>query len=134
MLVRVTHPPVGLMLQSRWMGLLILTVGVVLRGVCYLPSVVPTDHRVPALESVFPLTIWAGVWLTAGGFCLVCLVLRRWISPAVGICTSLHFLWGLLYLSAWILDESPRGYATAITYFMVVALVYWGFGRGHDGR
>lgn len=134
MLVRAAYPPIGLMLQSRWVGLLILTVGVLLRGVCYLPTVVPADHRVPALEVVFPLTIWAALWLTAGAFCLLCLVLRRWIGPAVGICVALHFLWGLLYLSAWLLDESPRGYATALTYFMVVALTYWGFGRAWDGR
>ncbi|MPV52840.1 hypothetical protein GCO27_07130 [Corynebacterium sp. zg331] len=128
---RVMHrPPVELILRSRWVGLLILTVGVLLRGVCYLPTAVPADYRIPALEGVLPLTVWAVVWLSAGAFCLVCLATRRGLAPAVGVCVSLHFLWGLLYLSAWALHESSRGYASALTYFMVVALTYWGFGRG----
>lgn len=59
---------VALFLCPRWVSSPILTVGVLLRGVCHLPpDVVLTDHRMDVLDAVLRLLVWAARWDYAGG-------------------------------------------------------------------
>lgn len=115
--------------RSVWGGLLILAVTMILRGVCYLPWLLPRPGAIPALEETLPVWSWSTLWLVAGGVCAACVAWRRFAPLAVGIATGLHALWGACYLLAWVTGDSQRGYVSALSYFAIVALTVWGFSR-----
>ncbi|KQB83900.1 hypothetical protein [Corynebacterium oculi] len=113
-------------------GVLVLAVTVLIRGVCYVPSMIPEGHRIPALERFLPLWSWSGLWLIAGALAVVCVVCgaRRWLPVATGVLVALHTLWGAIYIAAWASGDSERGYVTALSYIAVALLATWAFGRG----
>lgn len=118
--------------RSLWAGVLILAVAVLIRGVCYLPAVIPAGHRIPALERFLPLWSWSGLWLAAGVLAVVCVIARvdRWLPLITGLLVALHTLWGMIYVVAWVAGDSGRGYVTALGYLATAVLAIWAFGRG----
>lgn len=118
--------------RSPWAGVLILAVAVLIRGVCYLPTVIPAGHRIPALERYLPLWSWSGLWLIAGALAVACVVARanQWLPLVTGLLVALHTLWGAIYIAAWVSGDSERGYVTALGYLATAVLAIWAFGRG----
>lgn len=129
-------PIVGRALRSDWTGVLILTLVVLARGLCYLPALIPHGHRIPALERYLPLWSWSTLWLAAGVVGLVVIVCRArsWLPMATGVIVALHTLWGAMYIAAWASGASERGYITALSYLTVAAVATWAFGRGDPTR
>lgn len=127
--------PVG-WIRSDTAGVLLLAATVLIRGVCYLPSMIPVGHRIPALERYLPLWSWSGLWLAAGGLAVVCVAARAWrfLPAATGLLVALHTLWGGLYLAAWLSGDSERGYVTAVNYLAVALVATWAFGRSDPTR
>lgn len=119
-------------LRSDWAGVLILAVTVLIRGACYLPSMIPSGHRIPALERWLPLWSWSGLWLIVGSLALACVLTRsrRWLSIITGLLVALHTLWGMIYLATWLSGDSERGYVTALNYLTIALVATWAFGRG----
>lgn len=116
-------------LRSGWMGLVLISASTVIRGLFYLPPVIPPGHQIPALEVYLPTVSWALVWIAAGAFGFLCAGFRRGLSFAVGLATALHVAWGCMYTSAWLLGFSERGYITALSYFSLAALIVWAYSR-----
>lgn len=115
---------------SDLMGICILAVGSILRGVFYLPAIVPEGHKIPAIQNVAPLELWAGVWIALGIFGLVSLFAERMQSAAIGLLVAINVAWALLYSGAWIAGVSDRGYITSLSYWIIALLTLWAFGRG----
>ena len=118
--------------SSDWVGLLIIALACLLKGVSYLPFAV-NNEPVPAVERWIPVGVTATVWIGVGALGLIAVWLRRGRPKMVGAGVSLHVLWGLLYVGAWLSGASARGYVTAILYFAFAAMVLWGYGRGPKG-
>lgn len=120
----------GHWLRSGWCGMTILGLSVLARGLCYLPPVIPEGHKIPALETALPLQAWTALWLIIGTLTLLCAAGRRAMAPMVGMCIGVHMLWACLYVGAWIMGNSPRGYITALSYVTISLIGLWAFGRG----
>ena len=114
---------------SGWVGLLIIALACLLKGVTYLPFAVD-DEPVPAVEKWIPMWIAAAVWIGVGLVGILAVWARRGGPMMVGAGTALHVLWGMLYMGAWLSGASERGYVTAILYFAFAAMVLWGYGHG----
>ncbi|MBC3186277.1 hypothetical protein H7347_06785 [Corynebacterium sp. zg-331] len=125
-------PRVRVWLRSVWAGEVILGVTALIRGICYLPAVIPEGHRIPALEHYLPLWSWSGLWLGAGVMAMICVAgrIRRALPVVTGVLVALHTMWGGIYIAAWAAGASDRGYVTALSYITVAALGTWAFGRG----
>ena len=111
-------------------ALLVLGLGIVARGVSYLPPRVggpaPASH--PA-ELLLPIGWWAAVWLTIGAVCLIAAVVPRLQPLAVGCGVGLHAIWALSFIADSIIDRN-RGWVSAIGYASVALLVLWAVWRG----
>ena len=118
--------------SSDWVGLLIISLACLLKGITYLPFAVD-DGPIPAVERWIPMWIAAAVWIGVGMLGLLAVWRRRGGPLMVGAGTSLHVLWGLLYMGAWLSGASERSYVTSILYFAFAAMVLWGYGRGPKG-
>lgn len=113
-------------------GLLIVGLATIARGVSYMPGLVITDR--PAahyLEGVFPPTVWGAVWIAIGLACIAAMVVPRIMPACVGLAVGVHASWGASFLAAQFFDERlPRPWVTALSYFLICALILWAFGRG----
>lgn len=130
----ISRQQIGQWLRSGWAGMTILGLSVLVRGLCYLPTVVPPGHRIPALESVFPLSVWTAVWISVGVGTLVCAALKKAQPMMVGACVALHALWAFLYVGDWLIGDSRRGYITGLSYLTIALLTIWAFFRGESSE
>lgn len=111
-------------------ALVILGVGLILRGVSYIPSLVgesPSSH--PA-EEFFPIQVWGVIWIAAGLACLAATVWERAAPAAIGAGVGLHAIWAMSFVADAIAEHSPRGWLPAVSYASVALLVIWAVWRG----
>lgn len=110
---------------SDGVALLVLGLGILARGVSYIPDGGrPVSH--PA-EAALPMSAWAGVWIGVG---LVCIITAWWAeSPAaavaLGVGVGLNLLWAGSFLSSSLTGHMPRGWVSAVGYISVSGLVMW---------
>lgn len=111
-------------------ALVILGVGLILRGVSYLPTVVgdsPSSH--PA-EEFFHIQVWGVIWIAVGIACLAATAWHRAAPAAIGAGVGLHAIWAMSFIADSIADHSPRGWLPAVGYASVALLVIWAVWRG----
>lgn len=121
------------------MGLLILGVASIGRGISYAPGVMEHSSRASHVaESWLPMDVWFVVWVAIGLLCIVSA--RFWRSKiaaaAVGLSVGIHFMWGASFLWGTLSGEMPRGYVSALSYIAICFLALWAFSRGRreDGE
>ena len=121
------------------MGLLIVGIVSLARGVSYAPGVMPDYSRGSHVaETWLPMDAWALVWALVGVLCLVGAF--RWrtrlAAMAVGLAVALHFLFASSFLWGSLHGDMSRGWVSALSYFAVSFLVLWAVGRGRreDGE
>lgn len=117
--------------RSDAMGLLILSVATIARGVSYLSPFVNPD-RDPAhwLEGLMQPTMWAWVWIAGGVLALASCFASRLQPAAVGITVGLHAAWAFSFIGGTMTGDAPRAWVSAISYITILALSLWAFGRG----
>lgn len=117
--------------RSDAMGLLILAVATIARGVSYLRPFVNPD-RDPAhwLEGLLQPTLWAWVWIAGGLLALASCFIDRLQPAALGITVGLHTAWAFSFIGGTMTGDSPRAWVSAISYITILALSLWAFGRG----
>lgn len=111
-------------------ALVILGIGLLLRGVSYMPHLVgdsPSSH--PA-EGFFPIQVWGVIWAAVGIACLVATVWERAAPAAIGAGVGLHAIWAMSFVADSIIDHSPRGWLPAVGYASTALLVMWAVWRG----
>lgn len=119
----------GTLSRSNGCGVLLIGVITMVRGLFYLPVFIPPDYTIPALHNVLPCWMWPTLWLAVGVVALVSIGYRRARPVAFGLCVGLHALWAFLYLAAWVVGVSDRGFVTAWSYMAIVGLCLWGMIR-----
>lgn len=126
-----------LMRLKRWgltdgFALLLLGVGIVLRGAAYTDLLPPLDNRHPA-EEFLPIGVWGVVWMIIGAVCIVgagfpSSKVARWgMTAAVGLMA----LWGVSYIGDSIADRDPRRWTLSINFFTIALMTMWSVWRGH---
>lgn len=110
-------------------AILVMGIGILLRGFSYLPSVLgapPPPGTHPA-ELSLPMPVWGVIWVSVGSACIVSAFVRAWIIDALALAAGvmLYVGWGSSFLIASISGHSPRGWVSAIGYFSVAILVLW---------
>lgn len=111
-------------------GLTILALLTIIRGLSYAPPLINPD-RTPAhyLEGWASPTVWAGIWVTAGIFCLAATFIPKLLPVAVGLAVGLHAAWAMSFLMGTILGDTPRAWVSALNYLGVVFLALYAYGR-----
>lgn len=113
-------------------GLLICGVATIARGVSYMPGLVAADR--PAahyLEDVFQPTVWGVVWIAVGLACLAAIALPRLTPACVGLSAGIYASWGTSFMAGQFFDERlGRAWVSALSYYLICALILWAFGRG----
>lgn len=109
--------------------LLILGLGCIARGISY--SGLSTVPLHPA-EAWFPIGVWSSIWIALGVLCIGVSPWHQSVSAALAVAAgvALHLLWGLSFLWATVHGDMPRGWVSAISYLMIVALISWAVWRG----
>lgn len=122
---------------KRWgltdgFALLLLGVGIFLRGAAYTDLFPPLDNRHPA-EEFLPIGVWGFVWMIIGAVCLVGALfpsskVARWgMTAAVGLLV----LWGVSYIGDSIVDRDPRRWTQSLNFLTVAFMTMWTVWRGH---
>lgn len=118
--------------ESDEAGLLICGLATVARGVSYMPGLVATDR--PAahyLEDVLQPTVWGFVWIAVGLACLVAIAIPRLMPACVGLAAGIYASWGTSFMAGQFFDERlGRAWVSALSYYLICALILWAFGRG----
>ncbi|GAB3946685.1 hypothetical protein [Corynebacterium tapiri] len=137
-----TPPPPSLQIShsaaySDWVGVIILTVASLMRGVYYLPAFAPLED----LSHPWWLNVrwWAYIWLVTGGIGLAACVARLarvthqlTVPIASGLLVAVHFFWAMVLMVGVISGYNPRGYVNATTFLLICALATWAFGKGRS--
>lgn len=112
-------------------GLAILGIGIILRGISYLPTHMGEDARAshPA-EGFLTMGQWAVIWIAIGTLCMVATVWDRAAPAALGAGVGLNILWGASFIADGVIDQSPRGWLPAVGYVSVALLILWAVWRG----
>ena len=111
--------------------LVILAVGIILRGVSYTPWLMsPSAQASHPAEGVLPMTAWAVVWISVGLACLVAAWVPRAAPVAVGAGIGLSILWGASFIADSIIDRSLRGWLPSVGYLQIALIVLWAVWRG----
>lgn len=134
------HPPARKLrnfLLTDATALLILGIGILFRGMSYTPGILgpaPQSGSHPA-EVMLPINAWAAVWIIAGVACIAAAFTRSEILDAValGLGVALNISWGVSFITATAIGDSPRGWVSAVGYFSIAALVMWAVWRGKRG-
>ena len=118
---------------SDWMGVIIVSVLFIVKGVSYLPPLKSVD--VPSAEHWADAWVWATVWMTVGVIGVVCTAVRRGGPLIAGLLTAVLFLWGLMYEYDFVRTalsdaETSRGWANGAVYIAFAAVLWWAFRRG----
>lgn len=75
------------------------------------------------LSELAPLWFWAALWAGVGALCLVQAFMPR-DAIAFGFAAAIKFLWTVIYLIAWALDEVPQAYASAAFWAFAALVVH----------
>lgn len=116
---------------SDGVALLVLGLGIIARGVSYVPAAQGRSVSHPA-EGALPMSVWASIWIGVGVVCLVAAVWHDSVVAAValGLGVGLNLLWAGSFLAATINGSMPRGWVSAVGYMSIAALVLWSTWRG----
>lgn len=111
---------------SDGVALLVLGLGILARGVSYIPNGGGRSVSHPA-EAALPMSAWAGVWIGVG---LACIVTAWWAEShaaavALGVGVGLNLLWAGSFLAVSVTGDMPRGWVSAVGYISVSVLVMW---------
>ncbi|MBK4161034.1 hypothetical protein [Corynebacterium macginleyi] len=129
------QPP--LMKLKQWgltdgFALLLLGVGIFLRGAAYTNLFPPLDNRHPA-EEFMPIEVWGCVWMLIGIVCMAGAVfpssqVARWgMTAAVGLLV----LWGVSYIGDSIVDHDPRRWTQSLNFLTIAFMTMWTVWRGY---
>lgn len=115
-------------INLRKVAIALLGVYCLIRGIAYLPFTTSGENLPTGLDlmsQIIPITVWAGVWMTAGVVCLI-QSFRKYDGIAIPLATGLMLGWGFFYGAGWIADlivgDYGRGWLTASSY-MIPAIV-----------
>lgn len=112
-------------------ALLILGVGLALRGWTYLPHMMgPRAAASHPAEGLLTMGQWAIVWLIVGVLCVITSVWARAAPVALGLGVGLNLLWGASFIADAVTEHSARGWLPAVGYISVSLLVMWAVWRG----
>lgn len=113
-------------------GLLICGVATIARGVSYMSGVVDQDRRAAHyLEGVFQPSVWSVVWIGIGLICLIATLSPKLTPTCVGLVVGIHAAWGTSFMAGQFFDDHlPRAWVSALSYYLICALILWAFGRG----
>lgn len=118
-------------------ALLILGIGILFRGLSYIPEVLgpaPQSGSHPT-DVLLPINVWAAVWIITGVACIVSAFTRSKILDAValGLGVTLNISWGISFIDYTAIGDTPRGWVRAVGHFSIAALVMWAVWRGKRG-
>ena len=118
-------------------AILVMGIGILLRGFSYLPIVLGDQPPVgthPAVLSL-PMPVWGVIWVSVGIGCIAAAFVRTWIIDALALAAGvmLYVGWGSSFLISTISGHSPREWVSATGYFSVAILVIWAVWRGKRG-
>lgn len=116
--------------------MLVLGLGIVIRGVSYLPWLRPPVRGTHPAETIFTMPTWSFVWIIVGVICIAGAFIGagRMQTAGFALAIGLNTAWGLSFLFATLFGDSPRAWVSAIGYFSIVALALWGVWRGRAGE
>lgn len=116
--------------------MLVLGLGILTRGVSYLPWLRPPVKGTHPAESIFTMPTWSFVWIIVGVICIAGAFIGASRIQTLGfsIAIALNMAWGVSFLFSSVFSDSPRGWVSSIGYFSVVALALWGVWRGRAGE
>lgn len=112
--------------------LIILGVGIIGRGISYIPSEWTGRIDSHPAEGALPLAVWSLIWIAVG---ILCLVAAFWpegwpAAAGIGAGIGLNTLWAGSFLTATINGTMPRGWVSAIGYLTIALLALWAVWRG----
>ncbi|AKN76182.1 hypothetical protein D881_02065 [Corynebacterium ulcerans NCTC 12077] len=119
-------------------AIIILGIGILARGLSYLPIVLgppPSKGAHPA-EGLLPIEAWGLVWVIVGILCLLAAFTKQQVLDVLALCAgvALNCLWGFSFIQgAIIAGQGSRLWVSSIGYFSIVALVMWAVWRGKRG-
>lgn len=91
-----------------------------LRGMAYLPPLAPGDSEVPptltAFTSMFPLWVYAVLWMAVLPMSVVAVWVRRMWVPTIAAFASLCALSGGIAVLSWLFAGAERGWLSAVLY------------------
>jgi hypothetical protein len=76
-----------------------------------------------ATLEIAPLSVWAGLWLTVGGVCLVQAFAIHNDRLAFTLAIGIKLAWAGGFLASWFFYDAPRGWLGATSWGVVAALV-----------
>ena len=82
----------------------------------------PASDTYQFLDSLMPLTWWAGVWACVGGMCVI-QAFQHTDRVAFAAASALKVVWGLAQLIGWAFGDIPRGYVAATIWLALAAFV-----------
>ncbi|WP_018024072.1 hypothetical protein [Corynebacterium ulceribovis] len=116
-------------LGSMSFGLAAVGFATALKGVSYFPPLKePTRAPSHWLEHFIEMPVIGFAWLAIGLLCFVAIPKRRLRSTAWGLVMVLHAAWMMSFAMNWVLYQG-RAWVSALSYFTIVALIFWGLAR-----
>lgn len=113
-------------------GLLICSIATIARGISYTAPLVDQDRRAAHyLEDIFQPSIWGAVWISIGVLCLIAAAVPRLMPLGVGLTVGIYAAWGTSFMAGQLFDDRlSRAWVSALSYYLICALILWAFGRG----
>ncbi|MBH5302744.1 hypothetical protein [Corynebacterium ulcerans] len=136
--VQPTARRVRAFLMTDSTAIVILGIGILARGLSYLPIVLgppPSKGAHPA-EGLLSIEAWGVVWVIVGILCLLAAFTKQQVLEVLALCAgvALDCLWGFSFIQgAIIAGQGSRLWVSSIGYFSIVALVMWAVWRGKRG-
>lgn len=124
------------MSYARWAsdatGLTICGLATIARGMSYTPWLVDQDRRAAHyLEDILQPSVWGAVWISIGVLCLITAVVPRLMPLGVGLTVGIYAAWGTSFMAGQLFDDRlSRAWVSALSYYLICALILWAFGRG----
>ncbi len=111
--------------DERDKGLLLAGIFSVSVGASYSPWLVSSvaAKQFVATTQYVPLAWFAALWMAAGLFCVV----AAFVKPDIGgfaVAPFMPAFWGCTYALAWFTGHSPRGWLSAVIFWVVGLYIY----------
>lgn len=96
-----------------------------LRGVAYLPPLAPkeTPPTLVAFTSVFPLSVYAVLWLAVLPMSVVAIWVRRMWVPTIATLAFLCAMSGAVSVLSWAFAGAGRGWVGALSFGLLAVLI-----------